>query len=208
MEYLPLILSVTAIHLLAVISPGPDFIVAVKNALTYSRKTGFFTALGFALGISVHLLYCVFGLALLISQSLLLFSIIKFLGAWYLMYIGVMSFLAKGSKIEIGTQTHKKDIAWYQALKIGFLTNVLNPKATLFFLSLFTMVISPETPKLILGIISTIMIFNTALWFSLVAFFFTQSPVRAAFYRFETVFNKIFWTLLVGLGLKVAMMER
>lgn len=101
MEYLPLILSVTAIHLLAVVSPGPDFIVAIKNALTYSRKTGFFTALGFALGISVHLLYCVFGLAILISQSLLLFSIIKFLGAGYLIYIGVLSFLAKGSKIEV-----------------------------------------------------------------------------------------------------------
>ncbi len=208
MEYLPLILSVTAIHLLAVVSPGPDFIVAIKNALTYSRKTGFFTALGFALGISVHLLYCVFGLAILISQSLLLFSIIKFLGAGYLIYIGVLSFLAKGSKIEVWAPTLKKDISWYQALKIGFFTNVLNPKATLFFLSLFTMVISPETPNLILGIISAIMIFNTALWFSLVAFFFTQTRIRTAFYRFETVFNKIFWTLLIGLGLKVAMMER
>lgn len=208
MEYLPLILSVTVIHLLAVISPGPDFIIAIKHSLTYSRKTGFFTALGFALGISVHLLYCVFWLALLISQSLLLFSIIKFLWAGYLIYIGVMSFLAKGSKIEIGTQTHKKDITWYQALKIGFLTNVLNPKATLFFLSLFTMVISPETPALILGVISSIMIINTALWFSLVAFFFTQAPVRTAFYRFESIFNKIFWGLLIGLGLKVAMIER
>ena len=71
MEYLALIGTVTLIHLLAVISPGPDFIVAVKNSLSYSRKTGIWTAVGFALGISVHILYCVAGLALIISQSIL-----------------------------------------------------------------------------------------------------------------------------------------
>lgn len=89
MEYLALIGTVTLIHLLGVISPGPDFIICARNSLTYSRKTGIWTAVGFGLGISVHILYCLAGLALIISQSILLFNFIKYLGASYLVYIGI-----------------------------------------------------------------------------------------------------------------------
>ncbi len=69
MEYFGLITGVILIHLLALISPGPDFIVAVKNSISYSRKTGVFTAIGFGLGIMVHIFYCVAGLALIMSRT-------------------------------------------------------------------------------------------------------------------------------------------
>lgn len=208
MEYLALIGTVTMIHLLAVISPGPDFIIAVKNSLSYSRKTGIWTAVGFGLGISVHIFYCVAGLAFVISKSILVFNIIKLLGAGYLIYIGVKSIFAKSSKIQVGTTQQKTDISPLEAVKIGFLTNVLNPKATLFFLSLFTLVISPETPSLILAILSVIMIVNTALWFSLVAIFFTQKRIRNAFDKFQGIFNKVLGGLLVSLGVKIALTQK
>ncbi|MDO8604688.1 MAG: LysE family transporter [bacterium] len=208
MEYLALIGTVTMVHLLAVISPGPDFIIAVKNSLSYSRKTGIWTSVGFAMGISVHIFYCVAGLAVLISQSILLFNIIKLIGAGYLIYLGVKAVLSKSTKIEIESLKQKNDISALEAVKIGFLTNVLNPKATLFFLSLFTLVISPNVPKVVLVVLSIIMIVNTAIWFSLVALFFTQKKVVSVFSKFQGIFNKIFGSLLIALGIKIALSQK
>lgn len=203
MEHLALIGSVILIHLMAVMSPGPDFFMALRNSLTYSRKTGIYTAIGFGLGIGVHVVYCVFGLALIISKSILLFNIIKFLGAGYIIYIGVMSLISKGNKIEMKTNEYKTDISPIKAIRIGFLTNVLNPKATLFFLSLFTFVISPETPNHIMILLGVIMMVNTAIWFSLVAVFFTQKRIQRFYNQFQRIFNRIFGSILIAIGIKI-----
>ncbi|MDO8499524.1 MAG: LysE family translocator [bacterium] len=208
MQYLPLIATVALIHLLALISPGPDFIMAVRNSLTYSRKTGIWTAVGFGAGISIHILYCLAGLAFIISKSILLFSSIKFLGAGYLVYIGFKSFFSKSATIDVGEQHRKEDISRLSAIRIGFLTNALNPKATLFFLSLFTLVISPQTPAYVMGIMSIIMVADTILWFSLVAIFMTQKRIRSVFEKYQNIFNKTLGGLLVALGIKVALMEK
>lgn len=203
MEYLSLFGSVLIIHLMAVMSPGPDFIMALRNSLTYSRKTGIYTAVGFGIGIGVHVLYCVFGLALLISTSTIAFNIIKYLGVTYLAYIGVMSIVSKNSNIEIGKQQHLVDISWLKAIRIGFLTNALNPKATLFFLSLFTFVIGPKVPTTIALFLGVLMMINTTIWFSLVAIFFTQSRVRTLFDRYQKTFNVTFGLLLIAIAIKI-----
>lgn len=203
MEYLPLFGSVLLIHLMAVMSPGPDFIMALRNSLTYSRKTGIYTAVGFGLGIGVHVFYCVFGLALIISTSEIAFNIIKYLGVAYLAYIGVMSIVSKSSNIEVGKESHLADISPLSAIRIGFLTNVLNPKATLFFLSLFTFVIGPNVPTSVSWILGLMMMINTTIWFSLVALFFTQARIRAIFNKYQNIFNTIFGILLIGIAIKI-----
>lgn len=208
MKDLSLIATVTLVHLLGLMSPGPDFFMTARNSLAYSRRTGIWTAFGIAIGISWHIFYCIAGLAFVISRSILLFNSIKFLGAGYLMYIGIKSLRAKSSAVELGEQEKKSDISRSKALKIGFLTNVLNPKATVFFLSLFTLVISPDAPAGVLAIISVIMIVLTAAWFSLVAVFLTQRRVRSVFNRFQGAFNKTFGGILIALGVKVALTER
>ncbi len=205
---LTLIRTVTVIHLLAVISPGPDFVVAVKNSLTYGRKIGIWTAIGIGLGIGVHLVYCAAGLALIISQSILLFSIIKFIGAGYLIYIWVSAMLAKGGKVEVKAMENKKMMTPLQAVRNGFLTNVLNPKATLFFLSLFTLVISPDTSMQMIILLGAIMIVNTMIWFSLVSIFFTNKKIVWRYTRIQGTFNKVFGGILIALGVKVALTSR
>lgn len=208
MSSLSLIATVALIHILAAMSPGPDFIMVVKNALTYSRKTGIWTAIGLGMGIIVHIFYCLAGLAFIISQSIVLFSIIKFLGAAYLIYVGFKSITAQSTKVEIHEQTKKEDLSWRAALKSGFFTNVLNPKVTLFFLGLFTLMITPGTPAVTLGIISLIMVVDTILWFSLVAIFLTEKRIRIIFEKFQNTFNKIFGGLLIAFGIKVALTQR
>lgn len=203
MEYLPLFGSVLLIHLMAVMSPGPDFIMALRNSLTYSRRTGIYTAVGFGLGIGVHVVYCVFGLALLISTSEIAFNIIKFLGVAYLAYIGVMSIVSKSSTIDVGTANHLADISALKAIRIGFLTNVLNPKATLFFLSLFTFVIGPNVPSSVSWVLGIMMMINTTIWFSLVAIFFTQARIRNLFNSYQKGFNTVFGILLIAIAIKI-----
>ncbi|NJO68320.1 MAG: LysE family transporter [Bacteroidetes bacterium] len=204
-EFLPLIGTVALLNLFAAISPGPDFVMAVRNSVTYSRKTGIFTGIGIGLGISIHILYCAAGVGYIISKSILVFTIIKYLGAIYLIYMGIMAIVSKTTKIEIDEETKLQDLTRFQAIKTGFLTNVLNPKATLFFLGLFTFVVKPHTPISILVILSLIMILTAIGWFTIVALFFTHKKIRSSFTRFEQYFNKFFGGLLILLGIKIAL---
>ncbi len=208
MEHLIIIGTIVGIHILALISPGPDFIMAIKNSLQYSRRMGIMTSIGFGLGIAVHVTYCLAGLAIVISQSILVFNVIKLFGAGYLIYIGIKSIFSKSSAMDIKAVEKDKQITSWQAIKMGFLTNILNPKVTLFFLGLFSFVVKPETPKTVVGVVSIIMVLNTILWFSLVSIFFTQTRVRKAFEKFQGIFNKAFGGLLILLGIKIALAKK
>lgn len=192
-------------HLIAVISPGPDFVVVCKQSLVYSKKSGVYTALGLGLGILVHVFYCLVGIGLIISQSIILFNIIKFAGAGYLIYIGLKSLLSKHSKlsVSIDEDKNKKDISVFSAIKTGFLTNVLNPKATLFILALFTQVINPHTPLVIQAFYGAWMGFATFAWFALVATALNIGVVRNKFLTFSKYIEKVTGVVLVFLGLKI-----
>jgi RhtB (resistance to homoserine/threonine) family protein len=205
MEYLPLIGTVTLLNLLAAISPGPDFIMTVKNSLRYSRRSGIFTGLGIGLGLSVHIIFWAAGIGYIISKSIIVFSIIKFLGAAYLIYIGISSILAKGSKLEITEEKNTTDLTRFQAFRMGFFTNVLNPKATLFFLSIFTLVLSPTTPTYIILFLAFIIISTGITWFTIVSIFLTQQKVQRVFLKFEKPINRSLGGLLILIGIKVAL---
>lgn len=200
------LLIVAGIHLLAVMSPGPDFIMMLRNSVVYSRRTALWSAVGLGLGIATHVTYCLLGIALVISQSIMLFNAIKYLGAAYLIYIGIKSLRTKKVKRYHELRAAKKeDIAPLQAIKIGYLTNVLNPKATVFFLALFTQVISPSTAfgwKLAYGLE---MVLATTVWFSIVGIFMTHSPVQRAFMGIKHHVEHFFGVVLIALGVKVAL---
>lgn len=179
--------------------------MVTHNSLVYSRRTGVYSAVGLGFGILVHVIYSLVGIGLLISQSVVLFNIIKFIGAAYLIYIGYKSLISKSSKVQLDTEEHKKDIAPLKAIQMGFLTNVLNPKATLFFLSLFTLVISPETPlgvKIFMGLEMAVV---TALWFAFVAFLISNHHVKSRLQKVQHKAEKFIGIVLIGLGIKVAL---
>src|ERR1700722_9128354 len=90
--------TIGIIAILAAISPGPDFVIVTKHALTQNRRNALLASLGIGCGILIHTSYCVLGLAIILSQSLLWFSLIKYLGASYLIYLGVKSLFSKKIK--------------------------------------------------------------------------------------------------------------
>lgn len=156
--------TIAVIALLAAISPGPDFVVVAKYAVSHDRQNAILSSLGIGLGILIHSTYCVLGLAVVISHSLLLFSLIKYLGAAYLIFLGIKSFLSKKSHLDVKQKSHLHQSRW-SALRDGLLTNVLNPKCTLFMLSVFTLVVKPHTPTLTQAIFGIEIALITSLWF-------------------------------------------
>lgn len=145
---MPEFLSLIIVHFLAVIAPGPEVILVTKDSLSKGRRYAFWLSIGIGSGTLLHVTYSLLGIGLIISQSILLFSIIKTLGALYLIYLGFLSLKAKPVQLDnlTGTTTNTTNFSIPQVLLKGFMTSALNPKATLFFFSIFTVLISPETP--------------------------------------------------------------
>ena len=200
-------LTVALVHLLAVASPGPDFAIVLRESVSNGRHAGIWTALGVGSGILLHVGYCLLGIGLIVSQSIVLFNLLKWLAAAYLIYIGIRALQARPAdpaSAELAPLATRSPRA---AFARGFVTNGLNPKAPLFFLSLFTLVISPQTPLLVQAGYGLYLALATAMWFCAVALLFSQARVRRGFVRLGHWFDRLMGAVLVGLGIKVAFSE-
>lgn len=203
-------LAIAVIHLIAVASPGPDFAIIVKQSLTTSRRTIYWTALGIALGMLVHVTYSLLGIGLLVSQSIVLFTTIKLLGAGYLFYIGIRTLLTKRhvpTTHAIATLKNDTTSPW-SALRIGFLCNALNPKVTLFFLALFTQVIDQHTPLAVQISYGLYMTLQTFVWFALLGSIVSSAMVRKHTAAVQHWAEKCMGAVLIMLGLRVALAGR
>lgn len=201
-------LTVAFIHLLAVASPGPDFAVVVRESVTHGRRAGTWTALGVGSAIFLHVTYSLLGIGLIVSQSIVLFNALKWLAAAYLLYIGFKALRARpAGPAAAETLAASAARSARGAYVAGFVTNGLNPKATLFFLSLFTVVINPHTPLAVQAGYGVYLACATAAWFCLVALLFSQQRVRAGFARLGHWFDRLMGAVLIGLGIKLAFTE-
>ncbi len=202
-------LTIAVIHLLALMSPGPDFAIIVKQSLSQPRKIVLWTALGVALGILVHVAYSLLGLGLIIAQSIVLFSLIKLAGAAYLIFIGWKSLTAKTPAHHQEQTRHASAVMSIpQAVRIGFLCNALNPKVTIFFLALFTQVIDPQTPLSVQLLYGLFMSAQTFFWFSTLASVLTLRPVRSCLDVIHLWAERVMGVILIALGIKVALSTR
>ena len=208
MEYLGEFITIALIHLLAVASPGPDFAMVLRQSIVVGRTPALWTSIGIGIGIMVHVAYCLLGLGLIISQSIMLFNLIKLVGACYLLYVGWKSLRAKPTAMNAESEANIPSPGAVQAIRIGFLTNALNPKATLFFLSLFSVVINPDTPAMVQLGYGVYMSFATAIWFCGLSLFLTQQRIRNFFTRFGHWAERIMGAALIALGLKLALASR
>ena len=200
------LLAVVAITFFAVISPGPDFAMVSRNSLLLSRRTGVLTALGIAAGVCIHVSYTLLGVGLLIQQSLWLFNLIKLAGAAYLIFLGIKMLRAQPETgEELASQPALSSLG---ALRTGFLTNVLNPKTTIFIVSLFMQVVQPQTPLAVQLGYGAFIVLAHALWFSAVAIFFSTPSVRARLLAVRHWIDRVFGGLLVGFGMLLALTQQ
>ena len=204
-NYWPEFLSVALAHLLAVASPGPDFAIVLRQSLTHGRRTAIWTSIGIGTAILLHITYSLLGLGLLVRSSPLWFAIVKYAGATYIAWLGIQALRAKPrSGLTGSTEAQLSPPTTRSAFLTGFLTNALNPKATLFFLSLYVMLVSPQTPRWVQAGYGVWMAGATMAWFCLVSVLFTKTEVRNRFLRHGHWIDRALGVVLIGFSVKLA----
>ncbi|TMI93894.1 MAG: LysE family translocator [Bacteroidetes bacterium] len=197
------------VSILINLSPGPDMIYTAARSLSQGTRAGILSALGVFSGCLFHVTAATFGLSKIIEESVLLFSIIKYAGAAYLTYLGIQALLkSKRTKTEIvSVPAIKNRKIFFQ----GMLTNILNPKVAIFFLSFLPQFIDPHSSHVKEEIAFL------GLWFDLqgtlvlvlvatVTGFFSQVLQKnAAFWGWQ---NKITGLILLGLGVKMLLTRK
>ena len=149
------ILVFSAAALLLSITPGPDMLYIIARSVGQGRGAGLVSILGIYSGVVVHIAAAVLGLSALLSSSALAFSVVKYLGAAYLIYLGVRTLLSREE--EIGSPQLSRATS-YKIYYQGMVTNVLNPKIALFFLAFLPQFVTPGhgavgTQILLLGLL-------------------------------------------------------
>jgi RhtB (resistance to homoserine/threonine) family protein len=201
-EYINSFLLLASAISLALLSPGPDFAITVRQSINYGKKYAIISSLGIGAGICVHVAYTVFGLGLIITQTPIIFNSIKYLGAGYLIYLGFQSLGSKGMSIQ-EKESVRKPMTSMKSFKIGFFTNLLNPKATLFFLSIFTLVVDMTTPTYILIIFGIFCILINFFWYSFLALILVQNKVLNFFKLYSYIFDRTIGVVLIILGISL-----
>ena len=205
-------LTVAGMHALAVMSPGPDFAVVVKQSVSHGKRVGKYTAIGVGAAILIHIAYSLLGIGVLLKTSEVAFTVMKYVAAGYLVYLGIGGLTAKssdGKEMEklVNQEKISETTDFWPCFRKGFLTNGLNPKATLFFLTLFMVVIDPNTPMLIQLSYGLYMAVATALWFTVVASLFGHEKVRRKFESMGHWFDRIMGLALIALAVKIALVS-
>lgn len=199
------LLAVAGITLLAVVSPGPDFAVILRNALRSGRGPGLATALGIACGVVVHVTYTLLGLGWLVARYAWLLTAIKYAGAAYLVWLGCSALLSR--KDEAGGPQGSAPAAradLRQAFGNGFMCNILNPKTVLFFIALFTQVVAPGTSLAALVGIGVYIVLAHLAWFAFVVLVLTNPAALRGFNHWRRAVEKGVGGCLVALGVTLA----
>jgi RhtB (resistance to homoserine/threonine) family protein len=198
--------TVFVVATLGMVSPGPNFVITIKNSLLHSRRAGMWTAVGVAVGNLVHVVFSLLGIALIVSQSILLFNALKWFGVAYLAYIGLKSLLARREDVEeLMRSTHDvRAMSSSRALCTSFWVSLLNPKVTLFYLVLFTQVVEPGTPILFRTIYGLTAVVLSFVWYALVALVVSHGAVRDRFRAVAHWVERTTGAILIVLGARLA----
>ena len=206
-NYLIELASLMAIFAFAIVSPGADLAMVMRQSLVHGRRQAIITSFGIGTSLMFHVSYTILGLGLIISQSIYLFNIVKWCGVAYLVYIGVKALRAGQTEIAVeageGADAGRAQSA-LKAFGLGFAANALNPKAVFFFLSIFSTVVSAHTPIMIKFGYGLVMASALILWFIGVSLFMTTPRMRAAFTRASKWIDRASGMVFIALGVKLA----
>ncbi len=205
-------LKVAVAHLLAVASPGPDFAMVVRQSIAHGRRAAIWTSVGIGSAILVHVAYVLLGIGILLRTSPVAFGCVKFAGAAYLAWIGARALMSRprggmpgapvGADADLARPAEPGPA---RAWTTGFLTNIFNPKVTLFFVAIIASLVDLSTPRLIQGAYGLWMSASTMAWFSMVSVVFTRESVRAAFLRGGHWIDWAMGVVFIGLAAALAL---
>ncbi len=225
-------LLLAAVQAAATMSPGPAFAMSVRQSMRYGRQAGLYTAIGLGAGVGLHIIFVLCGIAILIEQSPFLYAAIKYSGAAYLIYIGMKGIIPLFKKRDDAPYKNKaitdilkddpessrqstdngdgilltpyKSCNRFKAFKSGVFTNLLNPKAVVFFTAIFAQFISLDTPIYILTLYGLTSVFIEITWFMFVVYILTHQKAQQNFVRVMRWIEGVCGGLLIFMGLRLA----
>ncbi|HCF80022.1 MAG TPA: amino acid transporter [Glaciecola sp.] len=200
--YMAEIIAVSTIALFMAMLPGADFIMVTRTSISNGRLPGLYMSLGMALSVCIHASYSIAGLAVVIANSAWLFSAIKYLGAAYLIYLA-WQLLTTRETVNIDQCNSTTQMSPFTALRMGFTCNILNPKTSIFFLSIFTQVVAVDTPLIMQVSYGLIIILAHLFWYSGVTLLLSHPIILPLFNRQKQKIDKIagFVLMLIAINL-------
>lgn len=206
LEY-QLLFSLALIHTVALASPGPDFALVVKLATQAQRKTALASAFGLAVAITLHTLLSLTGISLIIKSAESIYIAVQLIGATYLAWMGLGAIREaithwRDKKQQIIT-TSTRELSALQGFTQGLSTNLLNPKAMVFFITLFSTLISPTVNLETKVAITLLMFLLSLIWFSLIALVLSKPKIQQKMQRATPMINLITGLLFVSVSLVI-----
>jgi len=203
------IIGATLIWLASVVSPGPNFLVVSRLALSRSRLSAIGATFGITIGSLAYAALTMFGLSVLILRFAWLGDTIRIVGGAYLVWLGIQAWRTQPHDIQsTSTDTDQGGPSLLHGLRVGFLTEITNPKGIAFFLGLFAAAVPATTPLWAkLAVLAAGGVIEVA-WYTAVSFALSSGPMRAGYQRVRRTVDRVLGTLLIAVGLKVALDAR
>ena len=195
-------ITVAVMHIFAVVSPGPDFALITRQCFRYGRIVALWSSLGIAMGIVFHVFLSLTGLSILIQHQPLIFNVIKILGSLYIAFLGLVSILSTSRLRELGEDS-SQEVKKLKSFATGLMTNTLNPKAFIFFITVFSLVISENTPIMFKIFMGAYMSMATFVWFSFLSVMLTNNRANGIVYKYFPWLEKITGFLLIFISLRI-----
>lgn len=198
------IIQLALLNLVALVAPGSDFAIVSRNSILYGRRVGIYTALGITLGELFHLSYIILGVHIFIVNNIWVLNLVKGAGCSYLLYLGYNMIISKEGGGNFKNENELQHYSVMEGIKTGALTNALNPKAIMFFISIFSVIIDINTPLSMMVLYGIIILTTTFSWFTIVAIFFTHKKIRDKLLKVKRWIERFTGVLLIVIGIKLA----
>lgn len=195
-------LSLVTICILGAMSPGPSLALVVKNTLSGGAQQGYATSISHGLGVALYAAITATGIGIIIVKSPVLFTIIQYFGAAFLLYLGIKAILSKpqGLGVNLEGNVSKSQVNGWRD---GFLIAFLNPKLAIFFLALFSQFVdanASSTQKVIMT--ATVGVIDT-LWYCLITLFLSRGQIMNKLKANNHIVDKITGCFLIALAARV-----
>ena len=203
MSYLGVLGTVLAVHALAMVSPGPNVLVVTQTAASETRRAGVFAALGIAAAAALLSSAALLGLSVVPTRLAWLHTMLGVVGGGYLLYLGVRLWRAADSPAAFSSAASGVARTDWRAFRLGLATNLTNPKALLFYGSVFSALLAPDAPPWIkLAAVGIIAVNSTAFHVALACLFSTPRA-QAGYQRIKPWVDRIAGAGLAALGVRL-----
>lgn len=189
------------------ISPGPDMVYIISRTIAQGRKVGFASSLGVCSGALVHVFAAGFGLSAILATSIFAFSVVKYVGAAYLVYLGIKALRSKGTTFDVPTEKNGITTPW-QAYRQGALVDVLNPKVAIFFMAFLPQFVRPElghTSIQIIGLGILVILTAVVVEFTIVLIAAQMTNFFRRNQKFSVWLDRVLGSVLIGLAVRLAL---